>query len=397
MAIYALNRKETFTSLVSSDTPLNLITEFNLDEESAAKFTHLMRWDDFSLSDKEIWLEFLAILGLTPDLVPNFGSATFEAYACKWYNSPVIAKEDDKLFLVIGTDDREQKAVRLPVEINKKTKDIIITTYDGRRITSAYFSKGDYPDPDDQNKRIEYPLFVLVAPEEDREKYPDIFNIRINTRNKPSDPKDVKEGIVYLDYAKFELATREFNVKVLTEFIQELQSFKTAAPLSTLLSELFISKEFPNSGICIPIYGVKSVDTEYGVSWVADTDMKQAWICGTSYKPLPTFQSWYGSKKNNTAVPVQSDKIEAIFIGGSHTAGTQIGVAVNQGKQPSKQNPWILWISAPNISAKGVLKPDFVPKHQMFVSLPPIPAIKNSAPTNLLPATKPVATETEKF
>ena len=390
MAIVTINRAECFESLVSTDLVLNLIDKFNLDEEGSMKFHHFMEWDDFTRNDKAIWTSFLRLLGIKPEDVPNFGKVTFESYATKWYNAPVLLKESGKIVLQIGSDDRDNKAIRLPIIIDEEKKNI--TVISGQRKIQGYFSFNDYPDPENPDNRIKFPLFVLAASkterEKDPEKFSDVFHLRVNIRQTPADKSEIKEDVVYYNHEKFDLATREYDEKTILNFLQESKDFEPSASLSTLVSELIIGKQFPNAGICIPFYGVKPLESKFGKTFLIDVDLTQAWICGSTHKLLPNFQTWYGSKKEGTAIPVASEKVKSVMIGGKHTGASQIEVAIQNGLKPSKQHPWILWIKKPNTSKKGEVNPNFVPEHSVFTSLPAIPMIKASAPTNLLPPVK---------
>ncbi len=382
MAIIALNRAETFSTLVDSSTPINLITAFNLDENAAMKFTHHFTLADFNESDQEVWRKFFALLQIKESDIANLGSATFESYALRWYNSPTLAKEDGKLFLFIGSDNGDQKALRLPLVIDAEKR--LIKLVNGKRELIVYFGKGDYPDPENPDNRISFPTLNIIASKSEKDKHPDMFVCRVNIRQKPNDPKDVKDGMTYYDHEAFEQATVEYDPETILQFVQELSSYTLSAPLSTLYSKLFVDKQFPTAGVCLPVYEVKAIDSEFGRSYVATVDFKNAWICGSAYQALPEFTSYYGSKKKGTQVEVPSSKIQSVMIGGSHNAGKQIATFIQQGHSPSKTNPWILWVSGPNTNKKGTVNSDFVPNHQLFRMLPPIPTIKASAPPALI-------------
>lgn len=388
-SIFNLHRAETFASICSTDKIVQLIQDFKLNEDQSLKFTHYLTWDDFSGSEKELWTEFLGILGLKPEQVPNFGSITYESYAVKWYNSPVVAKDDEtgELFLYIGSSVGEIKALALPVKIDNEKW--VIVTANGKKTINAYFGKGDYPNPDNPNERIDFPLFVVSAGKGERDKYPNIFNVRVNVRQKPQDQKDIKEGVEYYNHLLFESATRECDGEVVAKYIQPLLNFKPSAPLSTLFSDMIIAKEFPTQGISIPIIGVRAVPGEFGVSYSVDVDLSNAWICGMkSHTPLGEFTTYFGSKKKGTAQQVPSKVVDSIYIGSSQAGAKQIATLLESGKTPSKTEPWILWVKSPNVTRKGAIQPDFVPDHNIFSFIPPIPTLKACAPSALLPPAK---------
>ena len=281
-------------------------------------------------------------------VVKHILSVSYEEDNVKYVKSPVITKKDDKVGLLFGDDKVENGYTFLPLVL----KDNYLT-FEGTRVKSLGLDSFEVSSGDDKKTKI--PVICLPHPDKNLKL---VFQIIVQT---------VRD----FDYTNFQLSFSQLvslNEEDRAEAWEEITSMVSSgisanSKFNQLFGKVIKDGNFPSKGVIIPITSViragninKKEGTGHFFSAVYGVD--------TSKFPPIHVSGYLGGDSDD--IPLNT--IGSISCGLGDTLGKMAKTTAIVSNPPTVNNPWHLYISAPN--AKGYKTPE----HTVFLNKDPLPA-----------------------
>jgi hypothetical protein len=301
--------------------------------EDLGEGKHSLELSHFNPVDQGVWQIFIKALGF--ESVPtSLGTLTVtEKLEYKYFNFPSVLNKDGVLILSLFGQE-------YPLSLEKPKRSVECFGIINDKEISFTLDKGEYPDPNNINGKIPFPVLVFLDEEGNT------FRIKIKIAEKPSDPAKQDASKQYYDHAAFTSAWNKGEFEKALAFVQGDFNKGVDCSVSYLFTRLFESKQFLPGGIVIPITEIYANQTQYGISYACSIDPARSWSVAAPDKKIPieSIVSVAGSKnKGFTDVPFSV--VTTLWITSDQRPGQKIKANIDAGNPlPTHENPWFLWV-----------------------------------------------------